>query len=908
MSNGKQRRPAPRNLFINTTEIAQMANVSVSTVSNWKRRSDTFPEPVGTKDGKPAFDYDRVSGWLRDNNKEFHDNRMRSLVWEYANRVRGKMDAIEGSARFVALLHLRKAASEYGLEVQWQTLVDGGEKESWVSYVDAIETIEREMEHLLSNYVVDYVRDLVESDDIETIQDDVALVDAIDLSNIMDAADMVIDAMWNNRQVYLGDNGSPLYHVMAEMANTWAKTCSEPNPTFYDPACGGAFVAMRVASRNPQYRFALADINSVAAVIAQARFFLQFGKSATETIVLNDLVRNDPFPDLKCNLSVVTPPMGLSASSDTGVTDPRWAYAASNGGGRRPAFPSETAFLQDCIFHLGEAGRAFVALRPSFTTGRSFANLRRRMVADGVVEAIVSLPRRQLRDTSIPIDIWVLSKVEGRNQVHLIDCASTTEEVAHEGLPVYLSEPLNGYADGKYRWMDVACAEILAEDNVSLAPDKWIKPIFHLGEAGRAFVALRPSFTTGRSFANLRRRMVADGVVEAIVSLPRRQLRDTSIPIDIWVLSKVEGRNQVHLIDCASTTEEVAHEGLPVYLSEPLNGYADGKYRWMDVACAEILAEDNVSLAPDKWIKPEGMNPKNICLESTEEISGIRQGLDHIDDESNPLRDLPDSLANMKESRVFTLRELVDSNEAELIRGNTQSVGRDAVYQEDVITPQILSEGMASLTKSGNVGKREHITEPGDIVFRKLGSTHAAVDVEGGHRMSHTVLALRMKKSGNVGKREHITEPGDIVFRKLGSTHAAVDVEGGHRMSHTVLALRMKGDNWIPESTHAAVDVEGGHRMSHTVLALRMKGDNWIPEFVAICLQAAWNQKDTPQNIAGRIDPLDMELPVVSLEMQRKLVEIQRAADELKRLSAAAADYATTFCNAIRFGAEEDWG
>lgn len=700
MSNGEQCRLAHRNLLINTTEIAQMANVSVSTVSNWKRRSDTFPEPVGTKDGKPAFDYDQVARWLRDNDKEFHDSRVRSLVWEYANQVRGKMDAIEGGARFVAFLHLRKAASEYGLEVQWQTLVDDGDEESWVSYVDDIETIERETKHLLSNYVVDYVRSLIKSDDIETIQDNVSLVDAIDLPNIMEAADMVIDAMWNNRQVYLGDNDSPLYHVMAEMANTWAKTCSEPNPTFYDPACGGAFVAMQVALHNPQYRFALADINSLAAVIAQARFFLQFGKNATETIVLNDLIRNDPFPGLKCNLSVVTPPRGLSASADTGVTDPRWAYDASNGAGRRPAFPSETAFLQDCIFHL----------------------------------------------------------------------------------------------DG----------------------------------AGRAFVALRPSFTTGRSFANLRRRMVADGVVEAIVSLPRRQLRDTSIPIDIWVLSKVEGRNHVHLIDCASATEGMAQEGLPVYLSEPLNGYADGKYRWVDVECANILADENISLAPDKWIKPEGMNPKNICLESTEEISGIRQGLDHIDDESNPLRDLPDSLANMKESRVFTLRELVDSNEAELIRGNTQSVGRDAVYQEDVITPQILSEGIASLTKSRDVGKREHITEPGDIVFRKLGSTHAAVDVEGGHRMSHTVLALRMK------------------------------------------------------------------------------GDDWIPEFVAICLQAVWNQKDTPRNITGQIDPLDMELPVVPLEMQRKLVEIQRAADELKHLGAAAAAYATTFCNAIRFGAEEE--
>ncbi|PKV02325.1 HsdM family class I SAM-dependent methyltransferase [Bifidobacterium pseudolongum] len=699
MPNGKHRQSVQRNLIVNTTEIAKMANVSVSTVSNWKRRSDTFPEPVGTKDGKPTFDYDQVAEWLQANNKEFDDNRTRNLVWEYANLVRGKVEVTEGMALFIALLHLRKAANEYGLETQWQTLIDGGDRGSWLSYLDAIDAVEHEAGHALSNYVIAYARGLVESDSIETVRDAVSLVDTINLSKIMTAANMVIDSMGNDRQAYLGDNSSPLYRLMAEMANAWAKTCPDTNPTFYDPACGGAFVAMQVALHNPQYRFALADINSLAAVVAQARFFLQFGKNATETIVLNDLIHNDPFPDLKCNLSVVTPPMGLSASSDTGVTDPRWAYDASNGGGRRPAFPSETAFLQDCIFHLDEEGRAFVALRPSFTTGRSFANLRRRMVADGVVEAIVSLPRRQLRDTTIPIDIWVLSKVEERNHVHLIDCVSATEEVAQEGLPVYLSEPLNGYVDGKYRWMDVACAE--------------------------------------------------------------------------------------------------------------------------------ILAEDNVSLAPDKWIKPEGMNPKNICLESTEEISGIRQGLDHIDDESNPLRDLRDSLANMKESRVFTLRELVDSNEAELIRGNTQSVGRDAVYQEDVITPQILSEGMASLTKSRDVGKREHITEPGDIVFRKLGFTHAAVDVEGGHRMSHTVLALRMK------------------------------------------------------------------------------GDNWIPEFVAICLQAAWNQKDTPRNIAGQIDPLDMELPVVPLEMQRKLVEIQRAADELKHLSAAAADYATTFCNAIRFGAEE---
>ncbi len=40
MPNGKHRQSVQRNLIVNTTEIAKMANVSVSTVSNWKRRSD----------------------------------------------------------------------------------------------------------------------------------------------------------------------------------------------------------------------------------------------------------------------------------------------------------------------------------------------------------------------------------------------------------------------------------------------------------------------------------------------------------------------------------------------------------------------------------------------------------------------------------------------------------------------------------------------------------------------------------------------------------------------------------------------------------------------------------------------------------------------------------------------------
>ena len=61
--------------YVGVAEIAQIANVGSSAVSNWRRRfsylkaGDPFPKPVATPKSGPVFDKAAVIEWLKRNEK-----------------------------------------------------------------------------------------------------------------------------------------------------------------------------------------------------------------------------------------------------------------------------------------------------------------------------------------------------------------------------------------------------------------------------------------------------------------------------------------------------------------------------------------------------------------------------------------------------------------------------------------------------------------------------------------------------------------------------------------------------------------------------------------------------------------------------------------------------------------------
>jgi predicted DNA-binding transcriptional regulator AlpA len=57
--------PVVNGEVVTATEIAELAGVGISAVSNWRKRYGEFPEPVMDRPGATLFNRAEVTRWLR---------------------------------------------------------------------------------------------------------------------------------------------------------------------------------------------------------------------------------------------------------------------------------------------------------------------------------------------------------------------------------------------------------------------------------------------------------------------------------------------------------------------------------------------------------------------------------------------------------------------------------------------------------------------------------------------------------------------------------------------------------------------------------------------------------------------------------------------------------------------------
>ncbi|TDC74394.1 N-6 DNA methylase, partial [Streptomyces hainanensis] len=74
--------------------IARLAGVGRAAVSNWRRRYENFPRPVGGSEASPTFPLDEVERWLRDQGK-LAEVPVRERLWQLVESDRvGPADAV----------------------------------------------------------------------------------------------------------------------------------------------------------------------------------------------------------------------------------------------------------------------------------------------------------------------------------------------------------------------------------------------------------------------------------------------------------------------------------------------------------------------------------------------------------------------------------------------------------------------------------------------------------------------------------------------------------------------------------------------------------------------------------------------------------------------------------------------
>lgn len=145
-----------------------------------------------------------------------------------------------------------------------------------------------------------------------------------------------------------------------------------------------------------------------------------------------------------------------------------------------------------------------------------------------------------------------------------------------------------------------------------------------------------------------------------------------------------------------------------------------------------------------------------------------------------------------------------------------------------------------------------------------------------------TIRRIRAQKTGTVLDAEggdeddgFLTEAGDIVFSTMNKVEAVVDHVGGRPVA----------------------------RMLHI---LRLRTSELDPEFVAACLEGSWNAKFISGTAIQRINPRDLEIPLISEDDQRKVTTLLAEAAAVRQRAREIESATQTFIDGLMTAVRHD--
>lgn len=366
---------------VTMAQIAELAEVSPSAASNWRRRFADFPEAIGTSTGgREVFSLDEVESWLIDHDRFSPGKHAVSVLWRVSDLLRDLFSSdelVDVVCSIIAFLHLgdQKAAAP---RRKWQQKTIRTEIQAIEDALDKpglLEPLRRIDPALLT--------------DLLHMVSDVSPVDRPELFE---------DVLERQSRFVPTRSGEELTQLLLRLAIT------PETSTVLDPAAGeGGFLieAMRQARRSRRSLHCYGqEIDARAWRIASQRLLIH---ELNGDVRHGDSLSNDAFAGETFDVVLCDPPYGQLNPGIEIAPDSRWVF------GLPPRKSGDFAWLQHALAHLSSRGRAVVVLPSGSLQRRGLeAEIRREMVRRGAVEAVVALPAGAAEHTSIPLALWIV--------------------------------------------------------------------------------------------------------------------------------------------------------------------------------------------------------------------------------------------------------------------------------------------------------------------------------------------------------------------------------------------------------------------------------------------------------------------------------------------------------------------
>lgn len=360
--------------------IARLAGVGRAAVSNWRRRHDDFPRPVGGTDTSPTYELSAIERWLREQGK-LPSVPLRERLWQHAENHPGGMPAALRIAGSLLML----IREDPRLQFRYSAASDD----------ELADLLPAELESALaSRFGPEHPVLLPDS-----IDDAVPLLRTTAQFAQDTGATQTFEFLLGR---YLDANARQVVLTPAGPAELMAELAGERPGSVLDPACGSGALLRAGSAAHAVYA---QDLDPDLAALTALRLALAADPTARVRVASGDSLRADAYQGLTVDTVLCHPPFNdRNWGHDELGYDARWEY------GFPARTESELAWLQHALAHVRDGGSVVMLMPPAVASRRSGRRVRADLLRRGALRAVVALPAGAAPPHGLPLHLWVLRK------------------------------------------------------------------------------------------------------------------------------------------------------------------------------------------------------------------------------------------------------------------------------------------------------------------------------------------------------------------------------------------------------------------------------------------------------------------------------------------------------------------
>ena len=362
-------------------------------------------------------------------------------LWKAADKLRGSMDASEYKHVVLGLIFLKYISDKF--ETKFDALIEEGagfeedrdeyeaENIFWVPKEARWSFIKDNAKDPKIGQLIDDAMILIEKENtsLKGVLDKRYARPEIDKRRLGELIDLIStiklhqngekDLLGRVYEYFLGQfasvegKGGGEFYTPTSVVKTLVDMIEPYQGRVYDPCCGsgGMFVQSEKFVEDHQGRVENLSIygqemNSTTWKLCKMNLAIR-GLDANLGPHHDDTFHHDLHKTLKADFILANPPFNISDWGGNQLTDDvRWKF------GIPPAGNANYAWLQHMVYHLAPNGSAGIVLaNGSLSTNTSNeGEIRKNLLEEDMVDAIVALPDKLFYSTGIPVSLWILNR------------------------------------------------------------------------------------------------------------------------------------------------------------------------------------------------------------------------------------------------------------------------------------------------------------------------------------------------------------------------------------------------------------------------------------------------------------------------------------------------------------------